>query len=149
MSRTRTDTRPDPSTTPTTLAPSRRRVRRAATVVFAVLAAVLAWIVVVPLLGVELVVTGPDGAIGPVSVVAVAGAALLAGAAGWALLAVLEHVTRSAAPAWTVIAGTVLVVSLAGPLTAGTVAAMVSLIALHLIVGVVVAVGLRRSGGRR
>jgi Family of unknown function (DUF6069) len=148
MSGIRNTTAPARPEERTPLAAGRRRALRAATLVTAILAAELVWIVVVPVLGVDLVVTAP-GAAGPVSAVAVAGAALLAGAAGWALLAMLEHFTSSAMPAWTVIAGVVLVVSLAGPLASGSLAATISLIVMHLVVGVVVTVGMSRSVGLR
>jgi hypothetical protein len=120
---------------------------RAATVLAGALAAVLVWILIVPVFGVDLVVATGGGTT-RVSAVAVAGAALLAGAAGWALLATLERLTRSAVPAWTVVAAAVLVVSFAGPLAAGSAVATASLIVLHVIVGTVVMLGMRRSARR-
>jgi hypothetical protein len=131
----------------TTSSATRRRALRAVTVVTAVLAAVLVWILIVPIFGVDLIVTTGGGTTS-VTAIAVAGAALLAGAAGWALLATLEHLTRSAVPAWTVVAGVVLVVSLAGPLAAGSAIATASLIVLHILVGTVVVLGMRRSARR-
>jgi len=132
---------------PPTLPVTRRRLLRAATVLAAILAAVLVWILIVPVFGVDLVASTGDGTV-QVTSIAVAGTALLAGAAGWALLAVLEHLTRSALPAWTIVAVAVLVVSFAGPLAAGSAVATASLIVLHLVVGSVVVLGLRRSARR-
>ena len=117
----------------TTSSATRRRALRAVTMVAAVLAAVLVWILIVPIFGVDLIVTG---------------AALLAGAAGWALLATLEHLTRSAVPAWTVVAVLVLAVSLADPIAAASAIATASLIVLHILVGTVVVLGMRRSARR-
>ena len=73
----------------------------------------------------------------------VAGAA---GTAAWALLAVLEHRARHPRRAWTITAGSVLAVSLAGPLTAGQgAAAIVALACMHLATGGVLIPVLRRT----
>ncbi len=71
--------------------------------------------------------------------------AVLTGLAGWALLTVLERLTKRARTAWTAIALVLLLVSLAGPLSATTPAATVGLAALHLVVAAVLIIGLRRS----
>lgn len=139
--------RPSAGTAPTNPGATRRRTLRAVTVLAAMLAAVLVWTLIVPVFGVDLVVSTVGGTM-RVTAVAVAGTALLAGAAGWALLAVLEHLTRSALPAWTIVAVAVLVISFAGPLASGNSVATASLIVLHLVVGSVVVLGLRRSARR-
>lgn len=123
--------------------PTRRR-DRALTVTAAVLAGVFAWSIVVPWAGIVLVVH--SGQTQQVGVAQVALASLAAGAGAWALLAMLERFTAAARRIWTVIAETVLVLSLgAGPLNAGNVSAGLSLACLHLLVGGAVIFGLRRT----
>jgi hypothetical protein len=61
------------------------------------------------------------------------------------LLRVLERRTPDALRIWTMVAGGVLVVSLAGPLGAVTLDAGLALATLHVLVGAVVILGLRRS----
>ena len=103
--------------------------QRVLTVAAAVVAAVLAWLIAVPIVG---------------SVVAVS---LLASLLGWGLLALLERlVSRRALTAWTVVAVVVLMLSLSGPLTAATNAAVaIALVLMHLVVGAVLIMGLRRT----
>ncbi len=72
--------------------------------------------------------------------------ALTASLLGWALLAVLERRTTRAQMAWTWTAVTVLLVSLAGPLTAeASVPAKTTLVVMHLAVAAVLIPTLRRS----
>jgi len=130
-------------------ASSRRQVRsRVFAVTAAVLAALVAWSVAVPLLGVGLTVrTSPGGGsvqtIGPGFVLVVS---LLASLLGWGLLTVLERRTHRAGTVWTGTAGVVLLLSLAGPLTAAvTTAGAVSLVLLHLSVAAVLIPLLRRT----
>ncbi len=140
---------------PTTITPSRgtapshRQLRnRAIAVAAAVLAALLVWAVAVPLLGVQLMVrTTPSSSsmqtIGAGFVLAVS---LLASLLGWGLLAVLERRTQRAGTVWTVAAGVVLLLSLAGPLTAAvTTGGKVSLVVVHLSVAAVLIPLLRRT----
>jgi hypothetical protein len=122
------------------------RRRRLAVVLGAVLAAALVWAIADPLLGERLRITdeaaGETLELGVVPVVAVA---LLAGLAGWGLLAALERFARRAARrVWLGIALGVLALSFL-PLTGegmsgGTRA---SLAAMHLAVGGVLVTGLR------
>ncbi|MBU8861044.1 MULTISPECIES: DUF6069 family protein [unclassified Micromonospora] len=124
--------------------PNRRR-DRLLTVVAAAAVTLLGWVVAVPVAGVELAArTG--SAEQRVTPVAVAVSTLLAGLAGWALLALLERLTARARTAWTVVAGLVLLVSLLGPLGGGAgSAAALTLVALHLVAGAVLITGLRRT----
>jgi hypothetical protein len=125
----------------------RRRFRfaaRAVTVLAATVAAVLAWTVVAPLLGFELTRTDSTGAVVPISPGGVAGVAMLAGAAGWALLAVVEYFTKSTVGAWPVVVIGLAVVCLAGPLEAGSLAATITLIVMNVIVNTVVVQALSR-----
>jgi len=134
-------------------APSHRPLRsRAFAVTAAVLAALVVWAVAVPLLGVQLTVrTTPSSSsmqtIGAGFVLAVS---LLASLLGWGLLAALERRTQRAGTVWTVAAGVVLLLSLAGPLTAAvTTGGKVSLVLLHLSVAAVLIPLLRRTASPR
>jgi hypothetical protein len=70
--------------------------------------------------------------------------AVVVGAAGAGLLRILERRTPGARRVWTGVAMAVWVVSLAGPAGARTVPAGLTLAAIHLVVGAVVIIGLRR-----
>ncbi|MFG1716780.1 DUF6069 family protein [Micromonospora sp. NPDC049203] len=134
------------TTIPTVAARPNRRRDRLLTVLAATAAALLGWVVAVPVAGVELIARSgsTDQRVTPVAVVV---STLLAGLAGWALLAVLERLTGRARSAWTVVAVLVLLVSLLGPLGGGVGgAAKLTLVALHLVVGAVLITGLRRTG---
>lgn len=124
------------------------RARRAATVAGAAAAGIAVWIVSVPLLGVELTATsgGSQLTVGPGAVVF---AGLLAGGAGWGLLAVLERYTARPRALWTIVAVAVLVLSLIGPLAqATTVAAGATLAAMHIAVGTTIVVSLAGTARR-
>ncbi|WBB76433.1 DUF6069 family protein [Micromonospora sp. WMMD1128] len=130
-----------------TVRPSRRR-DRLFTVLAATAATLLGWAVAVPLAGVELTARG-GGAEQRVTPVAVAVSTVLAGLAGWALLALLERFTGRARTVWSVVAALVLLLSLVGPLTGGVGrAATVTLVILHLLAGAVLVPGLRRTAAR-
>jgi len=75
--------------------------------------------------------------------------AVVVAAAGAGLLRVLERRTPEARRVWTGVAMAALVVSLLGPASARTVQAALTLAALHLVVGAVVIVGLRRRHADR
>lgn len=88
----------------------------------------------------------PAQQVGPASVIAVS---LLAGLAAWALLALLERHARHPRRTWTAAAATVLVISLAAPLTAGRgMATVTALCCLHLAVGAVLILAMRRTARR-
>jgi hypothetical protein len=132
--------------------PSRSRTRRARgyTVLAATGAGLLGWAVAVPAAGVHLTVRLGSAAagqhIGPAAVVV---ACVLAGLAGWALLALMERHTPKARAIWTIVAVAVLAASvLAGPLGGVTTAAKVALASLHLVFGAVLIIGLRRTARR-
>ncbi|TDC95576.1 hypothetical protein E1292_39195 [Nonomuraea deserti] len=119
-------------------------VSRLLTVIGASAAALAGWVLAVPVAGIALTVRMGGGMqqVGPAAVVV---ASLLAGLAGWALLAVLERFASRAGRPWTIVALAVLALSLLGPLgsAAGTTATLV-LVLLHLIVGAVLVPGLAR-----
>lgn len=110
---------------------------RARVVGGAVGVALLGWVAVGPLAGVDLAVrTGSPGStpqhVGPAWVLAIS---LLVALAAWGVLAVVERRSRQGRRTWTILALVVLVVSLSGPLTAGvTASAKVALALLHVAV---------------
>jgi Family of unknown function (DUF6069) len=133
-----------PTSSPATR--SRRRTRVLA-VVGAALATLTVWVVADPLAGVDLTVRQGSGAslqeVGPAAVLLVT---VLAGLAGWALLAFLERRSSSAGRTWTVLAVVVTVLSLTGPLTAGTTTASKAvLMGMHLAAAAVLVPLLARS----
>jgi lysylphosphatidylglycerol synthetase-like protein (DUF2156 family) len=118
---------------------------RALAVLGATAAALAVWSVAVPLAGTELTVR-MNGMTQSVEPGAVMTASLLAGLAGWALLAALERFGRRPRRTWTVMAVLVLVLSLAGPLGNGVhTATTIALAGMHLAVGAVLIPALRRS----
>lgn len=125
---------------------SRRRTRVMA-VAGAALAALAVWAIADPVAGVDLTVRqGPDATpqeVGPAAIVLVS---VLAGLAAWGLLAVLERLRSGARRTWTVLAVVVLVLSLTGPVTAGTTTtSKVALAGMHLAVAAVLVPLLARS----
>lgn len=113
--------------------------RRLLVVLAATAVAVALWVAAVPVAGVDLTVGAT--AVGLVPVVL---ACLVAGLAGWGLRAVLERVTARGGRAWVVIACVVLAVSCAGPLGAGSAAAVLVLLGMHVLVGGILLAGLAR-----
>ena len=121
--------------------------QRVLTVAAAVVAAVLAWLIAVPIVGIDLLVRPGGSAAQQVGLGSVVAVSLLASLLGWGFLALLERlVSRRALTAWTVVAVVVLMLSLSGPLTAATNAAVaIALVLMHLVVGAVLIMGLRRT----
>jgi hypothetical protein len=117
-----------------------RRYGRAITVAAGTVSALLLWIVD-DWSGIALTVRQGDTVqhIGPAAVVT---AALVAGAAAWALLAVLERTVRRPARTYRIIASAVLLLSLAGPLAGTDLSTRLSLLGLHLTVGAALIIGL-------
>lgn len=82
----------------------------------------------------------------PVGAVAVLLTSVLAGLAGWALLAVLERMTSRGLLVWTVVAVLVFLLSLVSAAAAGVGAASVgTLLGLHCVVFAVLVAGFRRA----
>jgi Family of unknown function (DUF6069) len=135
------------TTTTSRLSPAAGRstqLSRAAVVAGAAAAALAFWVVSVPVLGTEVAVHAGADAVRSVSGGAVLVTSLVAGLAGWGVLAMFER--RLAAPrrAWTVTALGVLVLSLTGPVTQGASGTSV-LVCLHLVVGLVLIPALART----
>jgi hypothetical protein len=119
--------------------------RRLAVVGIAAAAALLDWAILAPLAGITL--DARQGSTQHVGVAAVLISTVLITLAGWGLLAILErrrpHTARAT---WTVVATSVCVLSLGGPLINGIgTGAKLGLASLHLVVGAVVILGLRRT----
>lgn len=122
-----------------------RKVARAGTVGAAVLAALVGWLIERGPLGMELAVRSGDGT-AHVTAASVIGVTLVVALVAWAFLEVLQRMTRRPRRAWTVVAGIVLVLSLAVPLTSARgMASMVSLVLLHCVVGLVLILGMART----
>lgn len=145
---------PTDYSTPTALprGKARRRFLRAALVLTAGLAAVLAWVVAVPIAGLQLdVVTG--GHPQTVSMGACIFGGIVGGLMGWGTLALLERFTGSPRRIWTIVALVALALSLTSPVTAATSpSTAVTLVLLHLLVGAIIIPVLpriRRSGRGR
>ena len=103
------------------------------------LAAALAWVVEVPLLGIHLNFRFGAGHIQTIAVGQVIGVTIAASLLGWLLLALLERRTQHARLLWTTIALAALAVSLALPMAAATTtSAVVGLVVMHLTVGAAV-----------
>jgi Family of unknown function (DUF6069) len=139
-------------TSPTALAAVIRNkpLRRGGVVAATVVLALVAWWLAGPVAGSDFTVrTDPNGPAQHVGPAAVAVVALIIGLLAWALLAVLERTTRRARPAWTTIALVALVISLLGPLGGVQTSDKLSLLALHLVVGATLILGLppRRGAG--
>ena len=114
------------------------------------LAAALAWIVEVPLLGIHLNFRFGAGHIQTIAVGQVIGVTVAASLLGWLLLTLLERRTPRARLLWTTIALVALAASLALPLTAATSSsAAAGLIVMHLTVGAAVIPALAHTARAR
>jgi hypothetical protein len=103
------------------------------------LAAALAWIVEVPLLGIHLNFRFGTGHTQTITIGQVIGVTVAASLSGWLLLALLERRTPHARLLWTTIALAALAASLALPLAAATTtSAVTGLIVMHATAGAVV-----------
>ena len=133
----------------TTLQTTTTSARNPVAVVLGATAAAVAIWIVATLAGAELTVSFADQPIQKVTLVNVVVAALVGSLAGWGLLALLRRFTTNARAIWTVIAIVFLLFSLGSPLLAtASAGTKVSLVAMHLAVGTVVILGLRRTRGR-
>ncbi|MGW5361280.1 DUF6069 family protein [Actinopolymorpha pittospori] len=146
MSATRTARTNSPSV------PTRAGTRgaRALTVAAAAAAALVVWALISYVFGVDLAAR-PFGApdYTPVGAAAVVAGGLVPGLCAWGLLALMERLGWRARRVWTIVAGVVLVLSLATPLTGGeTLGAVIGLTALHLTVAAVLIPGLARTAVR-
>jgi hypothetical protein len=132
-----------------TLETTRNSAGSPVTVVLGATAAAVAIWIVATLAGAELTVSFGGQPIQKVTVVNVVVAALVGSLAGWGLLALLRRFTTNARAIWTVIAIVFLMLSLGSPLLAtASAGTKVALVAMHLAVGTVMILGLRRTKGR-
>ncbi len=103
------------------------------------LAAALAWVVEVPLLGIHLNVRFGAGHTQTIAIGQVIGVTVAASLLGWLRLALRERHTPRARLLWTTIALAALAASLALPLAAATTtSAVAGLIVMHVTVGAIV-----------
>jgi hypothetical protein len=139
------------TTATATAVPDIKRGRaRALCAVGGALAAALAWIVEVPLLGLHLNVRFGAGHIETISIGQVIGVTVAAALFGWLVLALLERRTPQARLRWTTIALAALAASLALPLAfATTTSAVAGLIVMHVTVGAAVIPALARTARTR
>lgn len=124
----------------------RRRSRRSrlAVVGIAAVAALLDWVILAPVAGLTL--TARQGGVQHIGAPAVVISTIVVTFAGWALLSILERRTPRARHIWTIVATIVCITSLGSPLTNGIgTGAKLGLASLHLVVGVIVILGLRRT----
>jgi hypothetical protein len=132
-------TRPDARTA------TGRRLRRAATLVAAAVAATIVWIVCVPVLGIDLTVNA-GGAAQAVTLPSVIIVPILTGGVAWALLALFERMLRHGRRVWLIVACVVLALALLEPLAMmASPTVLVSLLALHLVTGATLVTGLALS----
>jgi hypothetical protein len=110
-------------------------------------AAAVVWVLATQVAGVDLAVRSGSGT-QHINVVSVVVTTIVVAMTGAGLLRFLERRTAQARTIWTAIASVVWVVSLAGPLGARSVGAGLWLAALHVVVGSIVVVGLRRRTAR-
>ncbi|MHB1733033.1 MAG: DUF6069 family protein [Ferrimicrobium acidiphilum] len=102
----------------------------------AVVAAVVAWVVEVHVLGIHLGIRFGTGAATTLGLAQIIGVSLAVSLLGWALLSIAERRLPRATILWTVVAVGVVVASLALPLTATTsTTAMIGLIIMHILIG--------------
>ncbi|WBQ08086.1 DUF6069 family protein [Kribbella sp. CA-293567] len=129
----------------TTSSPTRIAGRsRLAVVGLTAVTSVAWWVVLTKVFGIDL--AAKQGSIIQVGAISVLVAAIAMAFAGWALLAILEHNTLAARRAWTITASICCVLSLGSPLSGGIgTGAKLGLASLHLLVGTVVILGLRRT----
>ncbi len=122
---------------------------RAAVVGAGALAAVLGWVVLVPLAGVELVVA-MGGEEREVSLVQVIVSSLVGGLLGWGLLEILERLSARPRRVFLVVCVVGLVLSFLSPIASGsTTATKLGLSLLHVLVAAVVVPGMARTALER
>jgi hypothetical protein len=117
---------------------------RLAVVGVTVAAALAVWAVLSQLAGIDL--QAKQGSTMHVGAASVFFASAAMAFAGWSLLAILEHNTVNARKVWTVVALIACITSLGSPVFGGIgVGAKLGLASLHLVVGAVTILGLRRT----
>jgi len=117
---------------------------RMAVVGVAVAAALAVWAILGPVAGITL--EAQQGSLMHIGAASVFFASAAMAFAGWGLLAILERRTFNARNVWTVVAVIACLTSAGSPLSGGIgLSAKLGLASLHLVVGAVVIVGLRRT----
>ncbi|MHA7293625.1 DUF6069 family protein [Arthrobacter sp. HLT1-21] len=115
-------------------------------ILLAAVAALIVWLIAGPIADVALTVAMggmPPMDITPISVVM---ASVLSGLVAWGLLLLLQRYLRNGKRIWMIVAVVVLVLSMAGPLTAeASTATKAVLMLMHVLVGATLVVGLPRA----
>jgi hypothetical protein len=124
---------------------TRRRIIRLLTIPAAAVAALIVWLIEVPVLGIELEAMTGAGSPMTVGAVVAAGVAGFAAVPAWLVLAAFEKWTRHPGRWFVITAAAFLVVSLAGPLGGTSPAAVAGLAALHIVTAVTITGGLLGS----
>jgi len=137
-------------TQPATGAPAakQRTGSRVLPIIAAVVGTVVVWLVAHSVLDVALKVKSGD-TVQDVSIASVIIVTLVVGLLAWALLAVLERVTKAARTVWTTIGVVFFLLSLLGPLGAVGSSAKLSLACMHLVAAAIIIPGLGRTARRR
>jgi hypothetical protein len=117
-----------------------RRAGRAVTVAAGAAGSILLW--AVDRWGGIALTVDQGGTVQQVGPAAVAITAILAGAAAWGLLAILERTVRRPARTFRIIASIVLLLSLTGPLAGTDTGSRLALLGMHLTVGLALIIGL-------
>lgn len=125
-----------------------RAMGRLGVVIVSIAVALALWVVIDPILGVDLrsPATGSRTS-DEVTVAHVLFASGLAALLGWGSLALLERVAGRARRIWAAVATLVLILSLAGPLSGSGISAgnRTSLVVMHLAVGAILILGMLRT----
>lgn len=126
-----------PSSTAAVTRPTGSRLRRPAGIVATLLVTLAVW-AVGHLAGADYVITDPTGS-ARIDLVVTAGFTLVVALVGWAVLALLERLTRRGTAIWTVLAVVVLVASYVPVfLVEATTGTRIALVAVHTAVGLLV-----------
>ena len=119
-------------------------------ILLAVAAALLLWVIAVPILDTSLVVkfgAAPSQTVTPALIAVVV---TVSGLVAWGLLSMLNRLAKGGQTVWRIVAAVVLAFSLSGPVFGGTTpATKVTLILMHLIVAAVLVAGLPAAGTTR
>jgi hypothetical protein len=123
-----------------------RTLIRIGAVVAATLSALIAWVAMVPLSGIDLVVPAGSGGVRTVDALDVAVAAVLAGLGGVGTVVLVTRRARRPRRTWTILATGVFLTTLLGPIASGAGTGVTwTLIALHSVVAVVLIPQLGRT----
>lgn len=122
--------------------------QRAIVIVAAGIAALLIWLVADPIAGVTLEAETGNGNVQRIGPIAILIVTTLAGLLGWALLALLERMTPRARTVWAGIAVLLLLASMIGAWAGTSTGARITLVLMHIAVGVILIGGFVATPGQ-